>query len=151
MENLMAIVELVDKEFGEMKKNGKFRSKDDVELVYKMMDVVKDAYQAMKCENELFGGYSEYGMYPMNNYPYENGNSYARGRYMPRNNVGQFTSREGSYNYGYNGGNQYRNGNYSMTDAKSEFVDHLYSMMQNAPNEQIRDRMQKMIHEVEQQ
>lgn len=148
MENLMAMVELVDREFGEMKKNGKFRSKDDVELVYKMMDIVKDAFQAMKCENEIFGGYSETGMYPM--YPYE-GNSYARGRSMPRNSMGQFTSREGSYNYGYNGGNSYRGMNYSRADAKSEFLEHLYSMMDNAPNEQIRASMQKMVHEMEQQ
>lgn len=146
MENLMAMVELVDREFGEMKKNGKFRSKDDVELVYKMMDIVKDAFQAMKCENEIFGGYSETGMYPT--YPYE-GNSYARGRSMPRNSMGQFTSRDGGY--GYDTNNSYRGMNYSRTDAKSEFLDHLYSMMNNAPTEQMRDRMQKMIHEMEQQ
>lgn len=148
MENLMAMVELVDREFGEMKKNGKFRSKDDVDLAYKMMDIVKDAYEAMKCEDEMFGGYSE-EQYPYNGY--SNGGSYARGRSMPRNSMGQFTSRDGSYGYGYNNGSSYRGVTYSRADAKSEFLDHLYSMMNEAPNEQIRDRMQKMVHEIEQQ
>ena len=136
MENLEAIVKLVDKEFGEMARNGKFRSKDDVELVYKMIDIVKDVYCVWDYENKLDGGYSEYGYYPYEN----NGNSYARGRNMPRNRMGQFTSREGSYR-----------GNYSRTDATSKYLDELYEMMNNAPNEAMRSHFQKMIQEMEQQ
>ena len=141
MENLKGVVDLVDREFGEIVRNGKFRSKDDVELVYKMIDIVKDAFCIWDYEDKMNNGYSEYG-YAMTAYPYDGGrNSYARGRNMPpRNNMGQFTSRDG-----------YRGGNYSRADAKSEFIDQLYALVQNAPDENLRNRAQVMIHEMEQQ
>lgn len=149
MENLSGVVRLVDKEFGEMVQNGKFRSKDDVELVYKMMDIVKDAYCIWNYESEMEDGYSEYG-----NYPYEN--SYARGRSMKRNSMGQFTSREG--NTGYRGGSSYNNSynygrgkNYSRANAKEEYIDNLREMMDNAPNEQMRNHFQRMIDEMMEQ
>lgn len=140
MRHLEGILDLIDKEFGDMVQAGKFRNKDDIELAYKMVDIAKDVYCIWDYEDNMDNGYSEYGNYPMN------GNSYARGRAMPRNSRGQFTSREGSYN----GRNSYR-GNYSRADAKSEFIDQLYDMMDSAPDEHTRDRIQKMIREMEQQ
>ena len=139
MENLGGLVKLIDKEFGEMVKNGKFRSKEDVELVYKMIDIVKDAYCVWDYEAKMGGDYSEYSDYPMNSYTYE-GDSYSRGRSMPRNRMGQFTSREG-----------YNRGNYPRADAKSEYLDHLYAAMQSATDERTRDQIQRMIHDMEQQ
>lgn len=130
MENLEGMIKLVDKEFGEMIRNGKFRSKDDVDLVYKMMDIVKDGYEVMECENKLYGGYSE-------DYSYNNGNSYARGRSMPRNNMGRFTSRDSGWDY-------------PRADAKSEFMNHLYAAMQSASDDHTRDQIQRMIHNMEQ-
>lgn len=128
MRHLEGILDLIDKEFGDMVQAGKFRNKDDIELAYKMVDVAKDVYCIWDYEDNMDNGYSERGNYPMN------GNSYARGRAMPRN------SRGVSYR-----------GNYSRADAKSEFIDQLYDMMDNAPDEHTRDRVQKMIREMEQQ
>ena len=151
MENLLGMVQLIDKEFGEIIRNGKFRGKDEIDSVYKMMDIVKDAFCVWDYEAKMNGGYSEYGynyIYPMTDYPYENGNSYtsyARGRSMPRNRMGQFTSREGGYN-----GSSYRDMNYSRTDAKSDFMNQLRAVVQNAPDEHLREYAQSMIHEMEQ-
>lgn len=135
MENLEGMIKLVDKEFGEMVRNGKFRSKDDVDLVYKMMDIVKDGFEVMECENKLYGGYSEGYGYPYDGY--NNGNSYARGRSMPRNSMGRFTSREPGWDY-------------SRTDAKSEFMNHLHAAMQSATDDHTRDQIQRMIRDMEQ-
>ena len=132
MENLEGIVKLIDKEFGEMIRNGKFRSKDDVELVYKMIDIVKDAYCVWDYEAKLDGDYSERSNYPMDSYSYNRRN-------MPRNKMGQYTSREG-----------YR-GDYSRDNAKSEYLDHLYAAMESAGDSRTRDQIQRMIHEMEQQ
>lgn len=149
MKHLEGLLDLADKEFSEMEQNGKFRNKDDIELACKLVDMVKDIHCVWDYENKMENGYSEYSEYPINSY--ENGNSYARGRNMSRNSRGQFTSREGSYNYGYAGRNSYRGGNYSRADAKADFVDQLYGIMESAPDERTRERVQKMIREMEQQ
>lgn len=141
MENLYGIIRLIDNEFGEMVRNGRFRNKEDIELVYKMIDIVKDIYCVWDYESKMDRGYSEYSNYPMNTYYNDNGNSYARGRSMPRNSMGQFTSRDSSY----------RGVNYSRADAKSNFIDQLYTIVQNAPDEHLREKAQMMIHEMEQQ
>ena len=148
MENLEGIVRLVDREFGEMIQKGKFRSVDDVELVYKMMDIVKDAYCAMKYEAELgMDNYSEYG-----GYPYEN--SYARGRNAKRNSMGQYnrTNEMGVRGTSYNG--VFRSGrgsNYSYENAKEEYLENLREMVDDAPNDEIKDRLQRMIDDMMEQ
>lgn len=133
MRHLEGILDLIDKEFGDMVQGGKFRNKEDIELAYKMIDIAKDVYCIWDYEDNMDRGYSEYGSYPMN------GVSYARGRNMPRTGRGQFMSREGSYRP-----------NYSRTDAKSDFINQLYDTMENAPDDYTRDRIQKMIREMEQ-
>ena len=136
MEYLEGMIGLVEREFGDMVQRGKFRNLEDLDVAYKCMDIVKDAFCIMKYEEEMQLGddYSEYGN---NRYPY------ARGMNARRNSLGQF-SREGNH---YARG---RSMGYSMTDAKEEFMNELYEMMDKAPNEQARKHIQKMIQEMEQ-
>lgn len=72
MEHLDGVLGLIDHEFGEMERNGKFRNRDDVELVYKMMDVVKDAAEYCEKFMEMDDDYSEEGRAYRNNRAYEN-------------------------------------------------------------------------------
>lgn len=148
MEHIDGLLGLIDREFAEMEQNGKFRSRDEVELAYKMMDIVKDASEYCEKEMGLEDDYSEY--YPMTGrYSMGNGMNYARGS-MRRNSMGQF-SREGSsyrnsYEPTYNSG---RSLGYSRTDAKQEYIDQLYKMMDSAPDEQTRQHIQRMIQDME--
>ena len=150
MENLEGLLRLVDKEFGEMAQNGKFRTPDDVELAYKLVDIAKDIYCIWKYEDRIEDDeYSEFGRYP-----YENGNSYARGRGMKRNSMGQFTSRDGNMNYRGNGTSYnyrpVRGGMSSRGSAKEEYIENLREMMMNAPDAKTADHIQRMIDEMEQ-
>lgn len=141
MEHLEGILKLVDREFGEMEKNGKFRTKEDIDLAYKMIDIAKDIYEVWDCEDKMNAdGYSEYGynMYPMN------GMSYARGRNAARNSMGQYSR----------GGMSYRDGggysdNYSTGDAKRDFINSLYSARDKAMDDQERQNIQRMIDNAE--
>jgi len=127
MQHLMGMLDLVDREFAEMEQNGKFRNRDDVELVYKLMDIAKDAYCIREYEMKDFGGYSEYGrsygnyQYPMNGYPYE-------GNYS-------------NYNNNSNG----RGRGYANTSAQDEYIKNLRDLMMDAPDDRTRDRIQRMI------
>ena len=146
MEHLEGLLRLVDKEFGDLESNGKFRNRDDIELAYKLIDIAKDVYCIWNYEDGYQEDeYSEYGRSygrPMPRYPMDNGSSYARAR----NSRGQYTSREGS-SYARRGG---RGGNYSRTDAREEYMNNLRDMMMNAPDDRTREHVQRMIDELEQ-
>ena len=145
LEHLDGVLSLIDREFGEMEQNGKFRNKEDVEILYKMMDIAKDAAEICEKQMLMEDGYSEYG-YPVYGNSYYDGNSYARGRYAKRNSMGQY-SRDGM---GYSDGLTYRNGGrpsgYSMIDANTEYLDNLRGMLND---ERTRDYVKRMIHEAE--
>lgn len=138
MEHIDGVLSLIDREFAEMEQNGKFRSRDEVELAYKMMDIVKDAAEFCEKQAEMDQGYSEYG-YPRHMYPYDNGVSYERGR--NRNSMGQY-SRDSGMSY-------YSNRGYSRDDAKSGYLSWLKEKEFNAPDEHTRNYIQRMIQEME--
>ena len=81
MKHLDGILRLVETEFEAISKNGKFRSREEIEYVYKLIDIAKDIYCIWKYEEEMGDDYSE-----------NNGrrayNDYSRGRRrdMPRRN-----------------------------------------------------------------
>ena len=75
LEHLDGVLSLIDREFGEMEQNGKFRNKEDVEILYKMMDIAKDAAEICEKQMEMNGGYSEYG-YPVYGNSYYDGKNY---------------------------------------------------------------------------
>ena len=140
MEHLDGVLELIDNEFAEMERNGKFKSRDDIELVYKMMDIVKDAAEYCEKYAEMDGGYSEYG------YPYP---VYSE-RGAKRDSMGRYSKDNGRY--GFNTARYTNRGrNYSRGDAKDDYMNQLHELMENAPDERTREHVQRMIHDMEQQ
>lgn len=134
MEHLETMIEFVNKELADISQNGKFRNKDDVELVYKLIDIAKDVYCIWGYEDKMGDDYSENGrmMYPMNG-------SYTRPMGGNRYPNTQSYGRRGSYQ-----------GRYSRNDAKKEFIDNLYAARDLAMDEVTHQRIQRMIDEVEQ-
>ena len=126
MEHIEKILEMADAEFGAMAKNGKFKSREEIDSVYKLMDIVKDGMCIMDMEEgygeddmSYDGSYRSYRSYRGNSYDgsYNDGNSYARGRgrNARRDSMGRY-SRES-----YRDGRVYRG--YSR-DGKEEFLPH---------------------------
>lgn len=150
MNSIEGILKLADAEFEAIVKNGKFRSREEIDSAYKLMDIVKDAHCIWKYEEEEASGYSEEGSY-RGGYGYDDGMSMARGRGRGANRYadGRYapTSRRGSYDGSYRGG---RGMNYSRADAKQEYIEELRGMMDSAPDEQTRQSIQRMIQQMEQ-
>lgn len=136
LEHLDGVLSLIDREFSEMEQNGKFRNKEDIDILYKIMDIAKDAAEI--CEKQMNMG--EYGN------SYYDGNSYSRGRYARRNSMGQYSRDD----MGYSDGLSYRNGGrpsgYSMTDANAEYLENLRDMLND---DGTREYVKRMIHEAE--
>ena len=148
MKHLDGILNVVDNEFGAIEANGKFRSRDEIDYVYKLVDIAKDVYCIWQYEDDMDGGYSENSM----NYrgrSYEDGYSNARGRGRGGGGGGRSRrsyeggrSNEGSYRSSYRRG-------YSRDDGKEEYIENLREMMQDAPDEQTRQSIQRMIQQME--
>ncbi len=137
MENVEKIMKLADAEFGAIVQNGKFKSREEIDSVYKLMDIVKDGYEVMSCEDEMYGeSYDDgYG----HSMRYNDGMSYARGRRNARRDSQGRYSRDGrSYR-----GNSYERG-YSR-DGKDEYREQLMDMLDNAPDEATRQSIQRTI------
>jgi len=157
MKSIEGILKLAENEFDTIVKNGKFRSREEIDSVYKLMDIVKDAHCIWKYEDEE-SEYDDESSYGNGNYrdsrsydrDYDDGMSMARGRRNARrDSMGRYTSRDGSYNDGssYRGG---RGMNYSRNDAKQEYIDNLREAMDKAQDEQTRQAIQRMIQQAEQ-
>ena len=129
MEHLDGVLGLIDHEFGEMERNGKFRNRDDVELVYKMMDVVKDAAEYCEKFMEMDDDYSEEGRAYRNNRAYEN-RAYENRAYENR-------------------ANRRREGGRRRYSIAGDYVEQLRELMQNAPDENTRQNIQRMIQQME--
>ena len=149
MEHLDAMLKLADQEFEAVEKNGKFRSREEIESVGHLVDIVKDIYCIWKYEEDDEPEYSgNYG------YAYERGGnrsnrggsyndgmSYARGRRNARrDSMGRYSREDGGMSY---------RGGYSRMD-KAEYMDQLRSMMHEAPDEQTRQSVKRMIEQMEQ-
>lgn len=126
MRGLDGILKLTENELESISSSGKFRSKDDVELTYKLIDIAKDIYCIWGYEDE---GYSNTGM------------SYRSGRSMRDEPM--------SYERRRMPGNSYRRG-YSRT-SRDEYLDELRDLMESAPDEQTRQSIHKMIQQMENQ
>ena len=137
MENVEKIMKLADAEFGAIVQNGKFKSREEIDSVYKLMDIVKDGYEVMSCEDEMYGeSYDDgYGHSMRGNY--DGGMSYARGRRNARrDSMGRY-SRDGR---------SYRGNSYGYSrDGKDEYREQLMDMLDTAPDEQTRQSIQRMI------
>ena len=158
MNSIEGILKLAGNEFEAIVKNGKFRSREEIDSVYKLMDIVKDAhciweYEDAESEYSEDGG-SYDGSYRggrsyRGNYGDEMSYARGRGRNARRDSMGRYSSREGSYE-----GGSYRSGrsmNYSRGDARHEYIEELRDMMDNAPDDQTRQSIQRMIQQMESQ
>jgi hypothetical protein len=167
MENLDKLLEMTDAEFGAIAKNGKFKSREEIDSVYKLMDIAKDVYCIWQYEDEMEGGEDEMS--------YARVGSYARGdRRGERRDMrggrpyrGSYDgSYEGSYDDGMGGsyargrgrnakrdsmGRYSREGGYSRADGKQEYIEHMRDLIMDAPDEQTRQSIQRMISEMENQ
>lgn len=153
MEHLEGILKLVGNELEAINKNGKFRSREEIDSVYKLMDIAKDAYCIWQYEEEMGGESYDDGM------SYDR--SYERGGRSRRGG-----SYEGSYDGSYEGGSyargrgrnarrdsmgrysreSYRGGSYGYSrDGKEEYKEQLMEMMENAPDDQTRQSIKRMI------
>lgn len=148
MEHLEGILKLADNELEAIVKNGKFRSREEIDSVYKLIDIAKDIYCIWECEDGGEDGYSERGY--SGNYPrYDDGGSYARGRRgnVRRDSMGRYSRDGGSYR---RDGGSYRRDGYSRADGKEDYIEHLRDMAEEAPDEKTRQEIHRMIEKMEQ-
>ena len=139
MENVEKIMKLADAEFGAIVQNGKFKSREEIDSVYKLMDIVKDGYEVMSCEDEMYGESYDDGYGRSMRGSYDGGMSYARGRRNARrDSMGRYSRDGRSYR-----GNSYERG-YSR-DSKEEYKEQLMDMMDNAPSEEVRQNIKRML------
>lgn len=157
MEHLEGILRLTDNELKAIEDNGKYKSKDEIDAVYKLIDIAKDIYCIWEYEDGMgemdgmsyadgpYNGMSNRGgrggSYRGGSYggSYDGG-SYARGR-------GRNAKRDSMGRYSSNRGGNYRM--YSREDGKSEYIENLRDMMEEAPDEQTRQEIQRMIQKME--
>lgn len=153
MEHLDGIVKLAGNELKAIVDNGKFRSREEIDSVYKLMDIVKDAHCIWQYEDEE-SEYSEEGRSYDGSYArggrnyrggrynydsYDDGMSYARGRgrNARRDSMGRYSrDYRGSYERGYS------------RDGKEEYKQQLMEMMETAPDEQTRQSIKRMIDQM---
>lgn len=147
MKHLDGIMKLACAELESMADNGRFRNREEIDSAYKLVDIIKDTYEVWCMEDELGGESSSFyreGRGNRGSY-YEEGAYERRGR--SRDSRGRFNEgayREGSYREGMRRGSYYREG------GKEEFVKELRELMENAPDDQAKQSIQKMISQMEQ-
>ena len=147
MEHLDSMIKLVDNELAAIEANGKFRSREEIDSVYKLIDCVKDIHEIWEMEDNeqeysngmMRDGYAYRGG-SYNDGGYDRGGSYARGR-------GRNARRDSMGRYSRN---SYRNDGYSRMD-KAEYIDNLRMMMEDAPDEATKQHMRRMIDQMNQQ
>lgn len=148
MEHIDGLMKLVENEIESVVKNGKFRSREEIDSVYKLMDIVKDAHCIWQYEDEE-SEYSEDGRSYDGSYgrsmrgSYDGSYARGRGRNARRDSMGRY-SRD--YRGSYNDGRSYRGG-YSR-DGKEEYVEQLRMMMEDAPDDATRQSIKRMLDQM---
>ena len=136
MDALEGILDVSCKELEQIARNGKYRSREDVELAYKLIDIVKDVYEVWEKEDQGSSSFGYGDGYSRRGYgSYDGGMgyaSYAQGRMRG-------SSRNGGRSYG----------NYSR-HGEEDFADGLRDLMHQAPDEQTRQSIQRMLSQLEQ-
>lgn len=156
MEQLDGILKLADNELEAINKNGKFRSREEIDSVYKLIDIAKDIYCIWGYEEEMSDeGMSSRGGSYYREGSYEDGyERRGRGRNASRDSRGRYNEgsyREGSYRDGSYRDGMMRRGSYYREGGKEEFAHELRELMQNAPDQQTRQQIQQMLQQIENQ
>ena len=139
MEHFDKLMSLVENEIEAINRNGKFKSRDEIDAVYKLVDIAKDISEIHCMEDDMDGESYDDGMsYERGGRSYRyDGGSYARGRRNARrDSMGRYSResyRGGSYERGYS------------RDGKEEYKEQLRDMMEDAPSEEVRQSIKRMI------
>lgn len=152
MKHLDGLLKLVDNEFAAIEQNGKFRSREEIDSVYKLVDIAKDVYCIWNYEDEMDGGESyDDGSYRSYRGSYDDGMAYARGRgrNAKRDSMGRYARDGGSYRGRSYDGGSYRGYGYSRDDGKQEYIENLRHMMEEAPDDNTRQSIQRMLSQME--
>lgn len=135
MHKLYELKDKLMKELEEYAENGKFSEKDveSIKYITSSIDHICNILENADEEDYSNGMYSRTDGQNMYSRDYMRGNSYARGRgrNAKRDSMGRYSSRM-----------------YSGAD-ESMMVEELRSLMESAPNEQIRAKMRMLISEIE--
>lgn len=145
MEHLDGLMKLVGNEIEAINRNGKFKSREEIDSVYKLIDIAKDINEIWCMEDDMSGeddmSYADGMSYERvgrgRRGSYDDGMSYARGRRNARRDERGRYSRDG-----YRGGSYERG--YSR-DGKDEYKEQLRMMMEDAPSEEVRMSIKRMI------
>lgn len=139
MYSLEGIMKLADDELMSIVEKGQFRSREDVDTAYKLIDMIEDVYCIFKMEEE--DGYSGYS---------REGGSYERGG---SNRGGR--SYRGSYEGGRGNRGSYEGGrsraSYRGGYSRADYMDEMRRMLESAPDEQTRQSIQRMLQQMDQQ
>lgn len=125
------VLSITEDEIRSVAEHGKYRTREDVDLVYKLVDIVKDIY----CIQDMEGGYSgDDGSYRSSYEGSYRGRGsgakrYADGRYAPY-------SRDGSYR------------SYRGYSRDGDFVERLQRLKDEAPDDQTRQSIEKLIQQM---
>jgi hypothetical protein len=142
MEQLEGLLKLIWNEIEAINKNGKFKSREEIDSVYKLVDIVKDSMEIFCMEDDMNGdSYDDGTSYERGRRGYD-GMSYARGRRNARRDERGRYSRDG-YMDSYNDGRSMRG--YSRADSKEDYKNQLRIMMEDAPDENTRQNIKRMI------
>ena len=140
MEQLEGLLKLIWNEIEAINKNGKFKSREEIDSVYKLVDIAKDTMEIFCMEDDMNGDSYDDGMSYERGRRYD-GMSYARGRRNARrDSMGRY-SRE--YRDSYDDGRSMRG--YSRADSKEDYKNQLRMMMEDAPDENTRQNIKRMI------
>lgn len=93
-------------------------------------------------------GYSERGSYDGGSY---DGGSYAGRRGARRDSMGRYSREGGSYRGSYARDGYARDEGYSRHGDRNEMIENLRSMMDEAPDENTRREIQRLISKMEQE
>jgi len=141
MEQLEGLLKLIWNEIEAINKNGKFKSREEIDSVYKLVDIAKDTMEIFCMEDDMNGDSYDDGMSYERGRRYD-GMSYARGRRNARRDERGRYSRDG-YMDSYNDGRSMRG--YSRADSKEDYKNQLRMMMEDAPDENTRQSIKRMI------
>lgn len=128
MKSLESILHLADNKLDEIAREGGFRSREDVESAMQLVKMAKDAYCIFEMDED--GSYGE---------------SYRSGGYRDGENPRRMY-RDGR-EYNARGGNARRDSRGRYMD--DGFADKLRDMMRDAPDEQTRNNIRKMLENIE--
>ena len=134
IDDLYKVVEISEKEIKSIADNGKYRSREEIDSVYKLMDIIKDFY----CLDDMDSGYSGDDMSRYSRRSYEG--SYGRGRGAKRYADGRYAPHSNNYS---------RENSYRYSREGKEFVDQLHELMDSAPDEKTRQSIQRMIQQAQ--